>query len=302
MRLAPGHESGLEKPASAIARAFLSLEGLSVGDAFGQLVFRCSPRFDPDSLPAGPWVWTDDTHMALSIVEVLIEFGAIQQDALAAAFARRFSEQPWRGYGGGARHLLSGLAAGDDWRRISPSLFGKGSYGNGAAMRVAPLGAFFAGDPAEAARQADLSAAVTHHHPEGRAGSVAVAVAASLAPFRGELSAEAYLKSILNHVPDGQTRQGLERAIDIPPQQVVEAIRQLGTGRNVSAQDTVPFCLWVASHYAHDYTAAIRTAVFGKGDSDTTCAIVGGIVALSCPAIPQRLIESREPLPELPRS
>jgi ADP-ribosylglycohydrolase len=297
--MVPPPESGRQMSADPITRALLSLDGLSVGDAFGQLLLEYHPRFDPHSPPAGPWMWTDDTHMALSIVEVLIEHGAIEQDALGAAFARRFSEEPWRGYAGGARRLLSKLAAGSNWRQLSPTLFGTGSYGNGAAMRVAPLGAYFAGDPAEAARQADLSAAITHHHPEGRAGAIAVAVAASLAPFRSELPATDYLRSILSYVPDGPTRQGLARAMEIPAGQTIEAIRHLGTGQKVSAQDTVPFCCWVASRYPLDFGTALRTALSGMGDSDTTCAIVGGIVALSCPGIPKAMLESREPLPEL---
>src|SRR5262245_24425657 len=57
---------------------------------------------------------------------------------------------------------------------------GPGSWGNGAAMRVAPPGAFFAGDPAEAAWQAALSATVTHTHPEAVAGAIAAAHAVPL--------------------------------------------------------------------------------------------------------------------------
>ena len=126
---------------SAIEKAKRSLEGLSVGDAFGQLFFRLSPhRTLPSDLPPGPWRWTDDTHMALSVVETLATCGRIEQDVLARAFARRYAEEPFRGYGGGARQLLQAMANGGNWREWSPRLFGCGSYGNGAAMRVAPLG------------------------------------------------------------------------------------------------------------------------------------------------------------------
>ena len=126
------------------AKALRSLEGLSIGDAFGELFFTISPHHtSPATLPKTTWRWTDDTHMALSIVEVLKTYGHIEQDALARAFARRYQEEPYRGYGGGAARLLQQVAAGSDWRTISPLLFGSGSYGNGAAMRVAPLGGFF---------------------------------------------------------------------------------------------------------------------------------------------------------------
>src|SRR5512137_1908188 len=113
----------------ALEKALRSLDGVSVGDAFGELFFRLSPHeTTPDDLPPGPWRWTDDTHMALSIVEVLTKFGHIDQDTLAAAFARRFSEEPFRGYGGGAARLLGLLAMGESWRELAPRLFGGGSF------------------------------------------------------------------------------------------------------------------------------------------------------------------------------
>ena len=68
----------------ALANATKSLEGLSVGDAFGELFFRRSPfetKFE--DLPRTTWQWTDDTHMALSIVEILKTYERIDQDALA---------------------------------------------------------------------------------------------------------------------------------------------------------------------------------------------------------------------------
>ena len=75
--------------------------------------------------------------MALSIVETLEKYGYIDQDFLAQAFARRFVQEPHRGYAGGAMCLLGQVAAGGDWRELSLRLFGGGSFGNGSAMRVA---------------------------------------------------------------------------------------------------------------------------------------------------------------------
>ena len=86
-----------------LARAKRSLEGLAMGDAFGELFFSISAHTtSPSALPKGMWRWTDDTHMALSVVEVLKTHGQIDQDALAHAFARRYQEEPYRGYAGGA--------------------------------------------------------------------------------------------------------------------------------------------------------------------------------------------------------
>ena len=282
---------------TSLSKALRSLEGLSTGDAFGELFFSLSPRqYSPADLPSGPWRWTDDTHMALSIVEILARYGHFDQDALARAFARRFVQEPYRGYASGARSLLQQVAKGVDWRELSPRLFGGGSYGNGAAMRVAPVGGYFFRDLKRAASEARLSAVVTHAHPEAQAGAVAVAVAAGIAANRPTPKGSDFLKEVLPYVPGGLTKGGIQSARRIPADDLEIAARELGTGYEVSAQDTVPFCLWSAAYHLDNFEEALWWTVKGLGDRDTTCAIVGGIVALSAPEIPDSWLQRREPL------
>ena len=69
----------------------------------------------------------------------------------------------------------------------------------------------------------------------------------------------------------------------------------LGNGTGVSCQDTVPFCLWCAGTHLDSYEEALWLTVAGLGDRDTTCAIVGGIVALRS-EIPTAWLAAREPL------
>jgi ADP-ribosylglycohydrolase len=253
----------------------------------------------PDKdLPSSPWRWTDDTHMAISIVENLKNHGRIEQDALAQAFARRYKEESYRGYARGAMRLLSQISDGGDWRELAPKLFGTGSYGNGAGMRAAPIGGYFFADPARAAQEAQKSAVITHAHPEGQAGCIAVAVAASVAASGSPLSGSDFLGEILPYIPESITRSKIEHAVEIPQDKIMDAIRKLGTGFQVSAQDTVPFCLWVAAHHLEDYSEALWATAQGMGDCDTTCAIVGGIVSLSANDIPKDWLERRETLPE----
>jgi ADP-ribosylglycohydrolase len=201
---------------TALQNALLALEGLSVGDAFGECFFSAPAEFLRDrNLPSPPWVCTDDTQMAVSIVETLREHGRIQQDVLAGAFARRFVAEPYRGYGDGTFALLSRIARGEDWRTAAPQIFGIGSYGNGAAMRAAPIGGFFSGNPSRAAAEARLAAVVTHAHPEGQAGAMAVAAAAALAAGRRDLAGRELIRETLSYVPDGETRSRIEAALDI---------------------------------------------------------------------------------------
>lgn len=280
-----------------VARGRRSLEGLSLGDAFGEVfIGRLPGRLEAD-LPPGPWPWTDDTHMALSVLEVLYERGGIDQDALASAFARRFATEPWRGYAGGAQALLRQVAAGHDWRIAAPALFGNGSYGNGAAMRAGPIGGCFWRDPERAAREAQRSAVITHAHPEGQAGAAAVAAAAAIAAQPSPPAGAAFLRAVLPFVAAGETRHRIELAVDLPGDAIETAVARLGSGQNVSAQDTVPFCLWSAAHHLQDFKEALWWTVRGMGDCDTTCAIVGGIVSLAVAELPEDWLQHREPLP-----
>ncbi|WP_131736722.1 ADP-ribosylglycohydrolase family protein [Actinomadura roseirufa] len=284
-------------------RARSSLTGLSVGDAFGDQFFILANRgvSAETGVPPAPWAWSDDTEMACSVVDVLNRFGQINQDALAAAFAGRFDAG--RGYGVGAAELLARVRDGAPWRRAAGELFGgRGSYGNGAAMRVAPLGAYFSDDLDLAAEQAVLSAEVTHAHAEGIAGAVAVAVAAAAAAaHRGEPLAPADLiETALERTTMGEyVQRGLQNSLWLLERSPREAARELGNGSRVSAQDTVPFALWAAATMLDDYEAAVRACALVGGDTDTTAAIVGGVIGAhrGADAVPAGWLAAREPLP-----
>lgn len=294
-----------------LERARQSLEGLSVGDAFGERFF-----VHPDTIlnmvtqrmpPKAPWEYTDDTEMAISIVETLAEVGEIDQDRLAHAFAERFVDNPHRGYGLAMHILLPGVYRGASWRKLAHSLFGgAGSFGNGAAMRVAPLGAYFADDLGRVVEQATRSAEVTHAHAEGIAGAIAVAVAAAQAErLRGVQSVPRgadFLDLILPYVPESEVRTGIEQARKVRASvKITSVVRRLGNGARISAQDTVPFTLWCAAQHLDDYQAALWLTVSGLGDRDTTCAIVGGIVAahVGSEGIPSEWRTRRETLPDI---
>ncbi|MDX1616113.1 MAG: ADP-ribosylglycohydrolase family protein [Candidatus Promineifilaceae bacterium] len=111
------------------------MSGLSIGDAFGQLfISRQVASEDDPPLPPGTWCWSDDTQLAVSIVDILGEYGHIEQGALAAAFARRYAKEPYRASGSGARRLPWLIGEGCDWRVEAPENFPGGSYGSGGDM------------------------------------------------------------------------------------------------------------------------------------------------------------------------
>ncbi len=296
-------------PEARLTRARASLEGLSVGDTFGDQFFEIAQAslpyyFETRTLPtADPfWRYSDDTNMALSVYATLNQHQTINQDTLATSFAKYY--HPSRGYGSSMHGLLNRIALGMNWRHEASKLFeGQGSHGNGAAMRVAPLGAYFADDMDLVIEQAKLSAEITHTNPEGIAGAIAVAVAAAYAcRLKGQPAPtrQEFIDIVLPHIPNSIVSERLRHARELTEgSTLLLAVAALGNGRMISAQDTVPFDLWCAGETLSNYTDAMWLAAAASGDIDTNCAIVGGIVAcyMGMEGIPAQWIKRRESLP-----
>ncbi|MBE7468458.1 MAG: crystallin J1 [Anaerolineae bacterium] len=301
------------QPDNPLVRTRWSLEGLSVGDAFGESLFlqgfarhslhSLETMLAQRILPRAHWTYTDDTQMALSIVEILRQFGEIEQDHLARSFAHRFERT--RGYGPAMYKLLPRLQAGEPWKSAARSLFGgQGSFGNGGAMRVAPVGAYFADNLEAVIENARRSTEITHAHPEAVAGAIAVAVATAWAwRLRNNNplpKGRDFLDLVLPSIPESKVRQGvaLARTLLID-KSVWEIVAVLGNGSGISAQDTVPFVLWCAAQHLDNYEEALWLTASGQGDIDTNCAMVGGIVAayVGIEGIPVEWLRYRESLP-----
>ncbi|MCB9396689.1 MAG: ADP-ribosylglycohydrolase family protein [Acidobacteria bacterium] len=286
-----------------------SLHGLALGDAFGQTFFAKEESLDVyfrEGQPApAPWTYTDDSVMALSIVEELAEHGFINQDRLAKRFADRYRVEPHRGYGGGAHWILRKIGEGANWRIVAADVFeGQGSLGNGAAMRSAPLGAYFFDNLDQVVKHARLASEVTHMHPDGIAGGIAIALAAAFASRHRfspqDRPEEELIPFVQAHLPESDTRAKLNKAIALPFSSRIEtAVSVLGNGSRVLATDTVPFTLWCAARHWNDWPAALWETVSGLGDRDTTCAIVSAILAchLNPEDLPSQWWQNLEPLP-----
>ncbi len=298
-RLPRDHEARLQ-------RALLSLDGLSVGDSFGECFFGnpgvAERRIEHRDPPPAPWAFTDDTTMALSIVRCIKRYGHIEREALAASFAQEYARDPKRGYGGTAHGILQAIGSGTHWREAAGRVFnGEGSCGNGGAMRAAPIGAYFAGDLDRVVAEAKASAEVTHAHPDGQTGAIAIALAAAWMVRETDHAKKPgmdLVEFVLEHLPETDTYYRLKRALELPihlsPQTVAQ---RLGNGMQVIASDTVPFCLWCAARHRDNFQNALWSTASVYGDIDTNCAIVGGIVALSAgrESIPPEWLKAREP-------
>ncbi|MDR2951065.1 MAG: ADP-ribosylglycohydrolase family protein [Prevotella sp.] len=284
-----------------------SLLGLSIGDAFGDSFFGdldtvnnyIDNRIVP---PYTKWEYTDDTVMAIAVLNNLVANGEVNQDMLAKQFASNYRKDINRGYGGTAHKILREIGEGQPWQEVSASVFdGQGSMGNGAAMRTAPLGAYFYNDLKWLKSEVAKSALVTHFNLEARVGATAIAYAASLALnlrlTNTQLSAEAFIKEVYDQLEDSDTKSKIRKAMHIPGTYRIDTVVSiLGNGIKLTSQDTVPIAIWCAANHLDNFEDALWRAVSALGDRDTICAMVGSIVILYAPdeTIPQEWLNSVE--------
>jgi poly(ADP-ribose) glycohydrolase ARH3 len=231
--------------------------------------------------PLGRGTYTDDTQMMIGVAESLAACGGFD----GADMARRFVENydPRRGYGPGATKAIGGLRRGLPWDEVGKQLFnGTGSFGNGAAMRAAPVGLLYHDDPAALRRLAELQASITHAHPLGREGAAlqAFAVACALQREPGEgFDAAQFLAELRGFVPgDCEVFQNkLAQVADLLARQ--PAIREVvdALGNNVTAQGSVPAALYAFLANNRSFRDAVVYAVSLGGDTDTIGAMAGAV-------------------------
>jgi poly(ADP-ribose) glycohydrolase ARH3 len=278
------------------------LLGLALGDALGapyeggpleRLLWRALGTTD-----AGEMRWTDDTQMSIDLAESLVACGKVDPDDVARRFAASYR---WsRGYGPSAAKVLKRIRAGADWRQASRSVHSGGSFGNGAAMRAPVVALFSAAMPDALVDATRATAIVTHAHPLGVDGAIAIAAATSeaLAGRDGDavLDAAATACSLEPYV----ARFALARAWlrDQPEPAPRDVARGLGNG--IAAADSCVTAVYVAARFLRAPFAAMHAfVVAGRGDVDTIAAMAGAIWgaangAAALPAEPLARLEQRE--------
>lgn len=193
--------------------------------------------------------FTDDTIMTLAVAKWLLNDKSSKKE-LVEQLQFFGNSYPNAGYG---RMFNNWLHAED------PKPYG--SWGNGSAMRVSPVA--WVGDSLEEVQKlAKASSVVTHDHPEGVKGALAIADAIYLARLGSSKD------EIKDHV---EIRYGynLERTLDeIRPYYKFD----------VSCQGSVPESI-ICFLEAEDYEDTIRNCISLGGDADTMAAIAGGIAS-----------------------
>jgi len=153
-------------------------------------------------------------------------------------------------------------------------------------MRVAPLGAYFADDLSRVVEQARASSLVTHTHPEGVAGTIAIAIATAKAWQLREAGSPAraawLFDAVLEHTPESKVWRGLLIASQTPATVPVQAVAKRWVMVRWSRHRTPCRSRFgVRPTISTTMSKAITSTISGGGDCDTNAAIVGGIVELS---------------------
>jgi len=231
-------------------------------------------------LPDGAARYTDDTEMTIGVAESLAACGGFDGPDLARRFAENF--KPHRGYGPAAIGVLLELRRGAPWDEPAARLFGgQGSFGNGAAMRAAPVGVFAHHDPFRLRHLAENTARVTHTHPLGVAGCALQAAAVAVACRRepADFDPLAFVDAVDEATPalPETYRESLAeiRRLLRDPASPCEVAERLGTG--IEAHRSVPAALYAFVANPHSFEAAVTFAVRLGGDTDTIGAMCGAI-------------------------
>jgi poly(ADP-ribose) glycohydrolase ARH3 len=270
------------------------LLGLAVGDALGgrfeaQSAEHIRARFPTnEQLIAYPQdeIWyTDDTQMAIGVSEALIERGQIVEEVLCRAFVANYV--PSRGYGRGARAVLEAMEEGRDYRQVAEQHFPGGSFGNGAAMRVAPVGLLFRDDRLRLWEQARLSALPTHRHPRGIEGAQLLALAVALCSAMEPFEPAAFFTALLAACELAEYRAKLEEA-----SQVRSPADLAGLGNRIEALHSVPTAIASFALTPESFEATISNVILLGGDTDTLAAMAGALSGayLGAGRLPGRLV------------
>lgn len=224
--------------------------------------------------------YTDDTALTVVLAEHLAAHPRVDVDALAREFAAAWSAEPWRGYGPGAATVFGLIAGGVPWRDAAGSAFGgQGSYGNGGAMRAAPV-AVVARGLHHAAELGRRTAAVTHAHEHGKHGAELQAAAAHIvlcSSLESPLDVDLMLDDLARVVRSRPWHAKLERIAELVRAGVSPAHAAHALGNDVSALGSVPTALLAFLSNPEDPAAAIHYAVRAGGDTDTIAAMAGAL-------------------------
>jgi poly(ADP-ribose) glycohydrolase ARH3 len=278
------------------------LLGSALGDSIGELAFRfrSKTRLDAEISDSKLLRYTDDTAMAIGVAQCLIETKTIDPERLGQIFHENFKKEPWRGYASGPPSIFGQVESfAVKYSEAAAGLFGgKGSFGNGSAMRVAPVGIFFFESP-DLYERASQSARPTHSHRLARDGAAIQAKAVALAVKASPLEPfprEQFLDEIENFSRAPEFKAKIRILRELLSSDVSDAYAAKILGQSVAVHESLPFAVYCFAQYPDSFEKCIYCAVLNSGDRDTLGAMAGAISGayLGVESIPKDWLEKLE--------
>lgn len=253
-----------------------SLMGTAIGDSLGaqwegsseiQEIGYIGPRY------------TDDTAMTIGVAESLIACKGFNGEDMAGRFVENYEREPWRGYGWGPPVIFEMIRSGRRWDgMLDREIYPGGSFGNGAAMRVAPVGLFYSDEPEKLRVTAYESSKITHSSELAMEGAAlqAYAVARALRVRPSHLNRHKFLGDLKRfvRVRAYQAKLDILEGLMDRDGDREEIVRKLGNG--IEAMNSVPAAIY-SFLSQHDFESSIVYAVSLGGDTDTIGAMTGAI-------------------------
>ncbi|CAN9502579.1 unnamed protein product [Ophioblennius macclurei] len=275
---------------------------------------------DDDTKGNGVLDYSDDTAMARCVVQSLLNRSGFDEQDMARRFAKEYSASPGRGYGSGVIQVLKKLSSpqlSDVYKPARDQFNGRGSFGNGGAMRAAPFSLAFP-DMADVKKFSRLGAMLTHSCSLGYNGAILQALAVHLS-LQGALDLpEKFISRLITEMEEVEANEDslndarilkeadkpfcerLHRVRDLMDRSKVsieEVISELGNG--IAALHSVPTAIFCVLHCLQpreclpkNYDGLKRTIAYCLalgGDTDTIACMAGAIAGAhyGVEAVPQ---------------
>jgi len=271
------------------------LIGAAIGDGLGawREGRRIAEKEDIASLAerVEELAYTDDTHMTIGVVESLIQSRGFDGEHMAQTFIKNYETEPWRGYGPGPPRVFRVIKSGEPWDSAASKIYRGGSFGNGSAMRVAPVGLLYSNNPAKLREIAYKSSSITHSHELGKEGAALQAYAVALAlntPSDEEIDREAFLLKLQNFAQTQLYKEKIANTKELLGEQDrARVVAVLGNG--IEALNSVPTAIYCFLKQPKSYKDSVIYAISLGGDTDTIASMAGAISGayLGIEAIPQ---------------
>ena len=207
--------------------------------------------------------FTDDSVLTVAVADAILR-GRPYMSSMRE-FGRRY---PHAGYGGSFIQWLH-----------SPDPRPYNSWGNGAAMRVAPVGVYYH-NASDLYAKAALSAEVTHAHPVGIDGAAvqarSVAHVVTLDP-REAFPASEFLQDLLDFSRTPEIEAKMRLVKDLFTNNILPGVAAEKIGRSVAVHESMPFAIYAFLRHPTSFEGCLLCAVLNGGDRDTLGAMAGAV-------------------------